>query len=150
MVIIGTRPRGSFRLFKNPGDVRAPYQARLRLPDGRRYRGRLRSHPLKDRDGFWYEGFVTAESPLVFAQDQELTRYPAPPSGKPLSHDLWPCKVKINPCRKTGDRAQGSELIGPLWVRRKDAADGGEVLTLFGHHVEDSALVMRGDVLGSK
>ena len=146
MIIIGTKRRGWLKVFKNPADAEAPYRAELRLPDGRRYEGRLRSHP-RVQGGFWYEGFVTAEHADVYAQDQQLVRYPGLPSIAPDRWDLLPCQIKINPYPSTRAHDASPELIGMVWVSRTDSAAGGELFSIRGQHHHRGGMVIAGDVM---
>lgn len=145
MIIIGTRPRGWINVFKNPADALAPYRADLRLPDGRRYQGRMRPHPGGgDKGTFWYEGFVTADHADTYAHDQQLARYPAMPAIAPAKWNLLPCQIKLNPYSAGGD---ADVLIGSVWVSRIDGAEGGEVFTILAGLRHGSGMVIAGDVL---
>ena len=145
MIVIGTRPRGWINVLKNPADAMAPYRADLRLPDGRRYQGRMRSHPARSgQAGFWYEGFVTANHADTYAHDQQLARYPAMPAIAPVKWNLLPCQIKLNPYSAAGD---ADALIGSVWVSRIDGAEGGEVFTILAGLRHGSGTVIAGDVL---
>lgn len=147
MIIVGMPRRGSLKVFKNPADAEAPYRAEMRLPDGRHYQGRLRSHPRGQDGGFWYEGFVTAEHAAVYAQDQQLVRYPGLPSIAPARWDLLPCQIKINPSPSARAHDTSPELIGTVWVSRTDGAAGGELFSIRGQHRHRGGMVIAGDVV---
>jgi hypothetical protein len=147
MTIVGTPRRGSLKVFKNPADAEAPYRAELRLPDGRHYQGRLRSHPCRHDGGFWYEGFVTAEHAAVYAQDQQLVRYPAMPALAPARWDLLPCQIKINPYPSARAHEVSPEPIGQVWVSRADGTAGGELFSIHGRHHHRGGRVIAGDVV---
>lgn len=121
-----------FAIFKNPADPMGPYGGPLDLPDGRRYRIRMRSHSAGDGHGFWYEGFVTAEDAGDYARDQQLARYPARPGTTKTADNLWPCQIKLNPFPSDRKRSRSPAVIGTVWVSRRDGAAGGEVFTLLG------------------
>ena len=142
MIVLGTIQRSWLRVFKNPADALAPYKVEMRLPDGRSYRGRMRSHP-NSAGGFWYEGFVTAERAQGYAHDQQLVRYPVMPALAPARWNLLPCQMKINPY-PVGDDVDG--LIGSVWVSRADGVQGGELFTILGQHHHQGSLVIAGDV----
>jgi hypothetical protein len=143
MIVIGNGQRGWLNVFKNPADALAPYRARMHLPDGRHYSGRMRSHPDAD-GGFWYEGFVTALSTLDYAHDQQLSRYPSSPQVAPARFDLLPCQMKISPYSAADDK---NGMIGSVWVSRQDGAHGGELFTIFARQRDQGSMVIAGDVL---
>jgi hypothetical protein len=117
----------------------------MRLPDGRHYSARIRSHLAANAGTFWYEGFVTAGHADDYARDQQLVRYPASPSVPPCRWDLLPCQIKMNPYE--GNHSRGSNLIGTIWVSRKDGAEGGELFTVLARHCHGGSLVIAGDIL---
>ncbi len=108
--------RGRFRLERNPEDNLAPYRCLFELPDGRRYTGRLRSHPCAQGAAFWYEGFVSAFDPIAHARDEELKRYPPPPPLAPARWDLMPTQIKLNPYPECYQNYLRSDLIGEVWL----------------------------------
>lgn len=101
MTILTQGRRGRFRLERSPEDNLAPYRCLFTLPDGRRYSGRLRSHPDNRGAGYWYEGFVSAFNPIAHARDEELKRYPSRPPAEPERWDLMPTQIKLNPYPRT-------------------------------------------------
>ncbi len=139
------RPKGSIRVFKNPADRLAPYRAVLDLPDGRKYEGRLRSHPTAQPDQFWYEGFVSALDPIDFARDELLKRYPGLPESAPAS-DLWPCQIKINPFPKHKAKPLSPDLVGTFWVSHR-ASKGGAFYTILALYQRDPDVAFEGNVL---
>ena len=145
MIIIGLFRSGWLNVFKNPADAQAPYRADLRLPNGRHYSARMRSHPAASAGPFWYEGFVTAGHADDYSRDQQMVRYPASPSLAPQRWDLLPCQIKINPY--AGNHGRGRNVIGTMWVSRKDGAEGGELFTLLARHCHGGSLVITGDIL---
>lgn len=107
---------GTLVAYKNPSDWRAPYHVVMTLPGGRDYEGRLRQHPITSGEGFWYEGFVTAVDPIVYARDETLKRYPVAPDRAPEKWDLLPCQMKLNPYPAGYANYLRSDLIGEVWV----------------------------------
>lgn len=112
--------RGRFRLERNPEDNLAPYRCTFELLDGRRYGGRLRSHPDSAGKAYWYEGFVSAYDPIAHARDEELKRYPSAPPVAPERWDLLPTQIKLNPYPEGYQNYLRSDLIGEVWL----AGDG--------------------------
>lgn len=145
MIVIGSFRSGWLNVFKNPADAQAPYRADFRLPDGRHYSARMRSHPSARAGTFWYDGFVTAGDADDYARDQQLVRYPASPSLAPRRWDLLPCQIKLNPY--AANLGRGSNVIGTMWVSRKDAVEGGELFAVLARHCHGGSLVMTGGVL---
>ena len=145
MIVIGPVRSSWLKVFKNPTDAQAPYRADLRLPDGRRYSARMRSHPAGNTGAFWYEGFVTAVHADDYARDQQLIRYPVEPRIVPARWDLLPCQIKINPYPVGQDRSQG--LIGTIWVSRQNGAQGGELFTVLARKRHGGSLVIAGEVM---
>lgn len=131
-LILGNKPcaAGTFSIFANPVDFRAPFRLEACLPGGRNYEGRLRAHASGKSDDFWYEGFVVAMDARGYARDTILQRYPSPPLRAPRAWDLLPCQLKLNALNspKTGN---GPVLIGSLWVSVK-GHPGGEIFKLLG------------------
>jgi hypothetical protein len=138
MIVIGSFRSGWLSVFKNPADAQAPYRADLRLPDGRHYSARIRSHLAANADTFRYDGFVTAGHADDYARDQQLVRYPASPSLAPHRWDLLPCQIKMN--SRASNHRRGSNMIGTIWVSRKDGAEGGELFTLLARHYHGGSL----------
>jgi hypothetical protein len=145
MIVIGSFRSGWLTVFKNPADAQAAYRANMRLHDGRRYSARIRSHLVGNVGTFWYEGFVTAGNADDYARDQQLVRYPASPSIAPQRWDLLPCQIKMNPY--AGHHGRGGNLIGTMWVSRKNGTEGGELFTVLARHCHGSSLVIAGDVI---
>jgi hypothetical protein len=138
-------PNGNITVFKNPADRLAPYRAVMTMPDGRKYEGRLRSHPTADPDQYWYEGFVSAVDPIDFARDELLKRYPDLPDCAPAS-DLWPCQIKINPFPPRKAKPLSPDLIGTVWVSHP-ASKGGAFFTILALYQRDPNVVFEGNVL---
>lgn len=113
--------RGRFRLKRSPEDNLAPYRCFFALPDGRRYNGRLRSHPGNSGGPHWYEGFVSAFNPMAHARDEELKRYPSVPPIAPERWDLMPTQIKLNPYPEGDRNYLRTDLIGEVWL----AGEGG-------------------------
>ncbi len=143
MIAVGIGQRGWLNVFKNPADALAPYRARMCLPDGRHYTGRIRSHP-DAQGGFRYEGFVTALRILDYAHDQQLARYPSLPAVAPARFNLLPCQLKISPYSAAHGR---NSMIGSVWVSRPGGAHGGELFTIFARQRDHGGMVIAGDVL---
>ncbi len=106
------------------------FKVQLRLPDGRAYRGALRAHPSGDAGTLWYEGFVTALDPAVYARDEELNADGAMPALAPQRLGLWPCQLKLNPTPSRERDDINGEYVGRLWVSAADGCPGGEIYTI--------------------
>lgn len=135
--------RGWFQIWAKPADRLAPYHMWMVMPDGRKYRGRLRSHRDRAGTGFWYEGFLTAREPDDLARDEELKRYPDVPVGGPAC-SLWPCQVKLNPS-PPGLR-NIIDLVGKTWLSLPDGLEGSAIYYLEGRRSTKEDLLWEGMV----
>ena len=130
------QPQTRFIVFKNPA-AKAPYSGRLTLPGGAEYLFDLRPH--ESERGVWYEGFLKAADPQIYARDELLKRNPVAPEGAPEKLSLSPTQIKLNPYPADKRTDKSPDLIGTLWV-----ADG--LFTVFARYRTDPRIAFAGSI----
>lgn len=148
MTILTQGRRGRFRLERSPEDNLAPYRCLFTLPDGRRYSGRLRSHPDNRGAGYWYEGFVSAFNPIAHARDEELKRYPSRPPAEPERWDLMPTQIKLNPYPDGYQNYLRTDLIGEVWLagEGEGEANRSALYTIRADYRDHASIIAEGRV----